>query len=90
VSKRVADAVLRKVAIKILRPELAAIRGAERFLGEVDVTANLQHPNILPLHDSGDADSFLDYVMRYVEAYRCGEGSVATGSSAWRIPSVAV
>jgi serine/threonine-protein kinase len=57
----------RKVAIKVLRPELAAILGAERFLGEVEVTANLQHPNILPLHDSGDADSFLYHVMPYVE-----------------------
>ena len=57
----------RKVALKVLRPELAAVIGAERFLGESKVTANLQHPHILPLHDSGEADTFLYYVMPYVE-----------------------
>jgi len=57
----------RKVALKVLKPELAAIVGAERFLAEIQVTANLQHPNILPLFDSGEADSFLFYVMPYVE-----------------------
>jgi len=57
----------RKVALKVLRPELAAIIGAERFLQEIEVTANLQHPNILPLYDSGSADGFLYYVMPYVE-----------------------
>ena len=57
----------RKVAIKVLRPELAAVIGAERFLSEIKTTANLQHPHILPLHDSGQADSFLYYVMPYVE-----------------------
>ncbi len=57
----------RKVALKVLRPELAAVIGAERFLQEIKVTANLQHPHILPLHDSGDADNFLFYVMPYVE-----------------------
>ncbi len=57
----------RKVAVKVLRPELAAVLGAERFLNEIKVTANLQHPHILPLHDSGEADSFLYYVMPYVE-----------------------
>ncbi|MEE8192312.1 MAG: serine/threonine-protein kinase, partial [Gemmatimonadales bacterium] len=57
----------RKVALKVLRPELAAVIGAERFLAEIKVTANLQHPHILPLHDSGEADSFLYYVMPYVE-----------------------
>ena len=57
----------RKVAIKVLRPELAAVIGAERFLAEIKTTANLQHPNILPLHDSGEADSFLFYVMPFVE-----------------------
>ncbi len=43
----------RKVALKVLRPELAAVIGADRFLKEIKVTANLQHPHILPLHDSG-------------------------------------
>ncbi len=57
----------RKVAIKVLRPELAAVIGAERFLSEIKTTANLQHPHILPLHDSGEADSFLFYVMPLVE-----------------------
>ena len=57
----------RKVALKVLRPELAAVLGAERFLGEIKVTANLQHPNLLPLFDSGEADGFLYYVMPYVE-----------------------
>jgi serine/threonine-protein kinase len=57
----------RKVAVKVLRPELAAVIGAERFLTEIKTTANLQHPHILPLHDSGEADSFLFYVMPFVE-----------------------
>ena len=57
----------RKVALKVLKPELAAVIGAERFLAEIKTTANLQHPHILPLHDSGEADSFLFYVMPYVE-----------------------
>ena len=56
----------RKVALKVLKPELAAVVGAERFLTEIKTTANLQHPNILPLHDSGEADGFLYYVMPYV------------------------
>ncbi|MFB3110748.1 MAG: serine/threonine-protein kinase [Gemmatimonadales bacterium] len=57
----------RKVAVKVLRPELAAVIGAERFLNEIKVTANLQHPHILPLHDSGDADNCLYNVMPYIE-----------------------
>ncbi len=60
----------RKVAVKVLRPELAAVIGAERFLAEIRTTANLQHPHILPLHDSGEiggAQSFLFYVMPFVE-----------------------
>ncbi|MEK7668280.1 MAG: protein kinase [Gemmatimonadota bacterium] len=57
----------RKVAIKVLRPELAASLGAERFLREITIAANLTHPPILPLHDSGEADGFLFYVMPYVE-----------------------
>jgi serine/threonine-protein kinase len=56
----------RQVAIKVLRPELAALLGAERFLKEIETTANLQHPHILPLFDSGQADSFLYYVMPYI------------------------
>ncbi|MCG6956855.1 MAG: protein kinase [Gemmatimonadetes bacterium] len=57
----------RKVALKVLRPELAAVIGAERFLAEIRTTANLQHPHILPLFDSGEADSFLFYVMPYID-----------------------
>jgi serine/threonine-protein kinase len=57
----------RQVAIKVLRPELAAVIGAERFLSEIRTTANLQHPHILPLHDSGDARGALYYVMPFVE-----------------------
>ena len=57
----------RKVALKVLRPELAAVIGAERFLQEIKTTANLQHPHILPLHDSGEADGFLFYVMPFIE-----------------------
>ncbi|MFL5511605.1 MAG: serine/threonine-protein kinase, partial [Gemmatimonadales bacterium] len=57
----------RKVAIKVLRPELAASIGADRFLREIKVAAKLQHPNILPLYDSGEASDFLYYVMPFVE-----------------------
>jgi Tol biopolymer transport system component len=57
----------RKVALKVLKPELAAVVGAERFLAEIETTAHLSHPHILPLHDSGEADSFLFYVMPYVD-----------------------
>ncbi len=56
----------RKVAIKVLRPELAAVLGAERFVQEIRTTAALSHPHILPLFDSGEADSFLYYVMPYI------------------------
>ena len=57
----------RKVAIKVLRPELAVSLGADRFLREIEVTANLQHPNILQLYEADEADDFLYYVMPYVE-----------------------
>ncbi len=57
---------LRSVALKMLLPELGALLGPERFLAEIRVTASLQHPNILPLFDSGDADGLLYYVMPYV------------------------
>ena len=57
----------RQVAIKVLHPELAAVLGAERFLAEIKTTANLQHPHILPLFDSGSADGQLFYVMPFVE-----------------------
>jgi eukaryotic-like serine/threonine-protein kinase len=57
----------RKVAVKVLHPDLAAALGAERFLAEIKTTANLQHPHILSLHDSGEADGFLFYVMPFVD-----------------------
>ncbi len=57
----------RRVAIKVLRPALAAAVGAERFLREIKVTAALQHPHILPLYDSGRAGSLVYYVMPYVD-----------------------
>ena len=57
----------RAVAIKVLRPELAASLGAERFLLEIKTTAQLTHPNILPLLDSGEADGLLYYAMPFVE-----------------------
>jgi serine/threonine-protein kinase len=57
----------RKVALKVLRPELSAILGAQRFLAEIKTTANLQHPHILSLFDSGEADGLVFYVMPYVE-----------------------
>ncbi|MGH7470969.1 MAG: serine/threonine-protein kinase, partial [Longimicrobiales bacterium] len=57
----------RRVALKVLRPEISALMGPERFLREIETLANLAHPHILPLHDSGNADGLLYYVMPYVE-----------------------
>ncbi|MBX3175136.1 MAG: protein kinase [Gemmatimonadaceae bacterium] len=57
----------RKVALKVLKPELAAVLGAERFVVEIKTTAALQHPHILPLFDSGEADGFLFYVMPFID-----------------------
>ncbi|HEY8256415.1 MAG TPA: protein kinase [Gemmatimonadales bacterium] len=57
----------RRVAIKLLHPELSAVLGPDRFLGEIRTTAGLQHPHILPLFDSGSAEGLLYYVMPYVE-----------------------
>src|SRR5215467_812803 len=57
----------RRVALKVLKPELGAVLGTERFHAEIRVTANLQHPNLLPLFDSGEADGLLFYVMPFVE-----------------------
>ena len=57
----------REVAIKVLKPELAQVLGAERFLREIEISARLHHPHILPLFDSGDADGFLFYTMPLVE-----------------------
>ena len=57
----------RKVAVKVLRSELAATMGPDRFLREIEIAAQLQHPHVLPLYDSGEAEGFLYYVMPYVE-----------------------
>ena len=57
----------RKVAVKVLREDLAQALGAERFLREIEIAAQLQHPHILPLYDSGSADGVLWYVMPFVE-----------------------
>jgi serine/threonine-protein kinase len=56
-----------RVAVKVLYPELAASLGPERFLREIEIAAGLAHPHILPLHDSGEAEGFLYYVMPYVD-----------------------
>src|SRR5262245_58112314 len=57
----------RRVALKVLKPELGVVVGVERFLAEIRLTAKLQHPNLLPLFDSGAAGDILYYVMPYVE-----------------------
>ena len=57
----------RAVAIKILKPEVAIAVGAARFLREIEIAARLTHPNLLPLHDSGEVDGFLYYVMPFIE-----------------------
>ena len=63
----------RKVALKVLRPDLAAAVGPERFLKEIETVAGLTHPHVLPLHDSGTADGLLFYVMPYVEGESLGQ-----------------
>ncbi len=62
----------RQVAIKVLRPELSATLGTQRFLREIGIAAQLQHPHILPLHDSGEADGLFYYVMPYVDGPSLG------------------
>jgi serine/threonine-protein kinase len=63
----------REVAVKVLKPELAAALGHERFLREIEISARLRHPHILPLYDSGESDGFLFYVMPYVEGESLAE-----------------
>jgi serine/threonine-protein kinase len=70
----------RKVALKVLKPELAAVVGADRFLIEVKTTANLQHPHILPLFDSGQAGGFLYYSCRMSAVRASGTVSAERGS----------
>src|SRR5690348_2659679 len=57
----------RKVAVKVMHPDLAALIGPERFLQEIETTANLHHPHILPLFDSGRVEGTVFYVMPYVQ-----------------------
>jgi serine/threonine protein kinase len=76
----------RKVALKVLRPELAATLGPERFLREIELAAKLQHPHILPLHDSGEAQGFLYYVMPFVDGENPAAGSPAAVSCRSRRP----
>ncbi|HSJ10134.1 MAG TPA: serine/threonine-protein kinase [Longimicrobiales bacterium] len=57
----------RRVALKVLKPELAAVLGGDRFVVEIRTTAALQHPHILPLFDSGEAGGFLFYVMPFID-----------------------
>ena len=69
----------REVAIKVLRPDLAASLGPDRFLREIRISATLQHPHILPLHDSGEAGELLFYVMPYVEGESLRERLARSG-----------
>jgi eukaryotic-like serine/threonine-protein kinase len=69
----------RKVAVKVLREELSASLGKERFLREIKVAAALQHPHILPLYDSGAADGLLFYVMPYVDGLSLRDKLVKAG-----------
>ncbi len=77
----------RSVAIKVLRPDLAASIGADRFLIEIEIAARLTHPHILPLHDSGEAAGFLYYVMPYIDG---GSMRVRIDSGKRREPAVAL
>ena len=73
----------RQVALKVLDPELGAVLGAERFLSEIKVTANLQHPNLLPLFDSGEAGGLLFYGDPSGSLVAADE---RTGKTLWRMP----
>src|SRR5437868_1835808 len=70
----------RQVAVKVLRPELAASLGAERFLREIEIAAKLNHPHILPLYDSGGAGDVLFYVMPLVEGQSLRDRIAKTGA----------
>ena len=73
----------RRVAVKVMRPELAATLGADRFLREVEIAGQLSHPHILPMHDSGESEGLLYYVMPYVPGEtlreRLQKGALARG-----------
>ena len=74
----------RRTALKVLRPELSASIGAERFLREIQIEASLHHPHILPLYDSGRVNGTLYYTMPYVE----GETLRQRFDEAYRVASV--
>ncbi len=74
----------RLVALKVLRPELSALLGADRFLREIGISARLQHPHILPLHDSGEADGLLYYVMPFVDGESLRDRLTREGSLPWK------
>src|SRR5436190_1832479 len=57
----------REVALKVLRPDIANTIGAERFLKEIEIVARMVHPHILPLHDSGESQGFVYYVMPFID-----------------------
>jgi serine/threonine protein kinase len=78
----------RKVAVKVLRPELAAVLGGERFVQEITTTANLQHPHILPSYDSGDPDGFLYCVMPYIEGPTLRDKLAKEGELPAELPGV--
>src|SRR5256884_4919236 len=78
----------RGVAIKLLAPATRAYLGSDRFQREVLLAAQLSHPHIVPLFEADEADGLLFYVMEYVEASRCGSGSVVSDRSRSRTPCV--
>jgi serine/threonine protein kinase len=70
----------REVAVKVMHPELSAVLGVERFLREIHIAAKLNHPHIVPLHDSGRVEAMVFYVMPYVRASHC-DGSWSVSAS---------
>jgi TolB-like protein/tRNA A-37 threonylcarbamoyl transferase component Bud32 len=70
----------RKVAVKVMRPEFAATLGSERFLREIEIAAKLSHPHILPVHDSGEADGLLYYVMPWIDGESLRERLLQQGA----------
>ena len=72
------------MALKVLRPELAAAIGGDRFLTEIKTTANLQHPHILPLFDSGQVDGVLFYAMPWIDGPSLRDPAHPRGASCHR------
>jgi len=84
---RAASGTRRPVAIKVLAPDLSQSLGAERFLCEIEPAANLQHPHVVPLFDSGEVGGLLYYVMPYVEGESLRDRLVRRGGSRSRRPT---